>query len=201
MRRCLLELPDFICLILVYFAVLLPRWRGDRKGLLFRTAFYVYLCFVLHFTLLPLLLPTRVPSLHINWIPFRDVMNGYRGAQKQIVLNFIMTVPFGVFLPLIYRKRFFSTAGLTLALSLGIEFLQLFSGDSRIADITDVLTNTLGGMAGYLLFLPLSKAALSGEKPAPADKTAPKAVPKREKAVWAIFLCQILVKSFLAAIF
>lgn len=201
MRRCLLVLPDFICLILVYFAVLLPRGRGSRKGLLFRTAFYVYLCFVLYFTLLPFLLPTQVPALHINWIPFRDVMNGYGGAQKQILLNFIMTVPFGVFLPLIYRKRFFSTAGLTLAFSLGIELLQLFSGDFRIADVTDVVTNTLGGMAGYLLCLPFRKTALSGEKPAPAEKTVPRTVSKREKAVWAIFLCQILVKSFLAAIF
>lgn len=203
MKEYLLELPDFICLALVYFSVLLPRWRGSRKGLLFRTVFYVYLCLVLHFTLMPFLfsIPGQMAARRVCLMPFRDLQMGYGGARKQILLNAVMMVPFGVFLPLIYRKKFLSTVGLTMAFSLTIEILQFFSGDYRISDVTDVITNTAGGAAGYLLFLPFRKASFSGGNPPSAEKSAPHAVPKREKAVWAIFLCQILVKSFLAAYF
>jgi glycopeptide antibiotics resistance protein len=201
MRGYLMELPDFLCLALVYFAVLLPRWRGSRKSLLFRTVFYVYLCFVLHFTLMPFLisLPGRITASRINLIPFLDLLRGYGGAEKQILLNFIMMVPFGALLPLIYRKKFFGTAGLTLTFSLLIEILQFFSGGLRISDVTDVITNTAGGMAGYLLFLPFRKASLPCGGTPSAEKSVPRALPKREKAVLAVFLLQIFVKSFLAA--
>ena len=42
---------------------------------------------------------------------------------------------------------------LTLALSLSIELLQPLLNGARRSDITDVITNTLGGLLGYLLFL------------------------------------------------
>lgn len=202
MRTWLLELPDLVCLALVYFAVLLPRWRCSGKGLLFKTVFYLYLCLVLHFTLMPFLFfaPGRAAFSHINLIPFRDFLMGHGGARKEFLLNVLMTVPFGVFLPLIYGKSFSRTVGWALVFSLAIEILQLFSGNYRIADVTDVISNTVGGAAGFTLFLPFRRAALSGTA-ARAGSTGPRGASKREKAVWAAFLLQILVKSFLAAYF
>lgn len=41
-------------------------------------------------------------------------------------------------------------------LSLGIEFLQPLLTTHRTADITDLIANTIGGLAGYLLFLPFA---------------------------------------------
>ena len=41
-------------------------------------------------------------------------------------------------------------------LSLGIELLQPLLTTHRTADITDLIANTVGGLAGYLLFLPFA---------------------------------------------
>lgn len=199
MKEYLMNIPDFICLALVYFAVLLPRWRGSRKGLLLRTVFYVYLCFVLYFTLMPFLLgmPGRMASARVNLIPFLDFLMGHGEAQKELLLNIVMTVPFGVFLPLIYGKNFLRTVGWTLALSVAIEILQFFSGDYRISDVTDVISNTIGGATGYLLFRPFRKALCEDARP--AEEIAPRGIPKRDKWTWTVFALQILAKSFLVA--
>ena len=37
--------------------------------------------------------------------------------------------------------------------SLGIELLQPLINGSRSADITDLITNTIGGMGGYVLYI------------------------------------------------
>ena len=98
-------------------------------------------------------------------MPFRDLHHGYGDAERQIALNIIMTVPFGLLLPLSRRcagKRcgFFRCLLLTAAMSLGIELVQPLLNGARSSDITDLITNTLGGLLGYGLYLvtrPLTK--------------------------------------------
>ncbi len=64
-----------------------------------------------------------------------------------------MTIPFGFFLPLVGKKmNLIKTVLITTAFSISIEFLQLFSIAYRATDITDVITNTLGGLIGYCLY-------------------------------------------------
>lgn len=41
---------------------------------------------------------------------------------------------------------------MTLALSLSIELLQPLINSARSADITDVITNTAGGLIGYIFY-------------------------------------------------
>lgn len=45
-------------------------------------------------------------------------------------------------------------------LSLCIELLQPLLTTNRTSDITDVIANTAGGLAGYLLFLPVGRPLL-----------------------------------------
>lgn len=46
-----------------------------------------------------------------------------------------------------------------MALSLSIELLQPFLNGARSADITDVITNTAGGLLGYGLLFGMGTAA------------------------------------------
>ena len=82
----------------------------------------------------------------INWIPFHDFSSS---NKLGMVLNIVMFIPFGAFLP-IYFKKFRKlvpaiTAGFLM--SLAIESLQLFT--FRATDVDDLIMNTIGAAVGY----------------------------------------------------
>lgn len=166
---------DLLVLALLYFVVLRRCWSArGRKSLAVHTLLYFYLVGVLYVTLMPILtaLPDclRHPYRPMHLLPFRDLYHGYGDAERQLLLNVLMTVPFGFLVPL--RRRcvgkkcsFFRCLLLTSALSLSIELLQPLLSMSRRSDITDVITNTVGGLIGYGLYLltrPLTKRLTDG---------------------------------------
>ena len=129
---------------------------------------YIYLSFVLYFTLMPIIsaLPFILdhPYVPMNMTPFIDVTHGRGDFVRQIALNIIMTVPFGFLLPLTdHERRSYPSSArsillgllrvlfLTFLLSFTIETLQPLLHSFRSADITDLITNVLGGLLGYLL--------------------------------------------------
>jgi glycopeptide antibiotics resistance protein len=65
----------------------------------------------------------------------------------------LLFIPFGFFLPLLWEqyRPLWKTVSCGFLLSLAIELSQLFN--HRISDIDDLLTNTLGAFAGWLLWL------------------------------------------------
>lgn len=157
MKYTLKYLMDFIALTLLYGAVLLPRWRRrGRRALLVRTLLYLYLSAVLYFTLMPVLasLPFVLnhPYQPMNLVPFIDVTLGRGDFSRQVLLNILMTVPFGFLFPLTQGRR--AALGRTVLacffLSLGIELLQPFF--DRSSDITDLITNVTGGLLGYVFY-------------------------------------------------
>ena len=93
----------------------------------------------------------------MNMEPFEDAINGRGDFARQIVLNVIMTVPFGFLYPLC-RCAAGKKCGLLrcvlmiAALSLSIELLQPLINGARNSDITDVITNTAGGLIGYVTY-------------------------------------------------
>ncbi len=155
---------DFATLALLYFLVFYPRWRRrNHATLLINTLFYIYLSFVLFFTLMPIL--TSLPFIFnhpytpMNLTPFIDVSAGYGDYQRQIILNIIMTIPFGFLFPLTQRHPSFAKTILyTFLLSLSIELIQPLLSSFRFSDITDIITNVFGGIIGYLCYLPLRPA-------------------------------------------
>lgn len=62
-----------------------------------------------------------------------------------------MMIPFGFMYP-IKGRSFFKIVFMTFLFSLTIELLQPFVS-SRTSDITDLLTNALGGIIGYIFYL------------------------------------------------
>lgn len=82
------------------------------------------------------------PYTPMNMVPFVDVLSGRGDFLRQIVLNIIMTVPFGFLYPLSQGQKsgFFKTIFCCFLLSLGIELLQPLISGSRSSDITDLIT-------------------------------------------------------------
>lgn len=91
----------------------------------------------------------------VNLEPFKT-MGIYQTLGKQILGNFVMLLPLGIYLPLIYKRlrkayNFFVVLLICFIVSVGIELLQLATS-YRSTDVDDVILNTLGGGAGFLLY-------------------------------------------------
>lgn len=160
MKYTIKYLIDFIALVLLYAFVFLKKWKTKGKDtLLLNTLMYIYLSFVLYFTLMPIIvsLPFILnhPYKFMNMVPFVDVITGRGDFIRQILLNVIMMVPFGFLFPMTqnppvgFRKTIFSC----FLISLSIELLQPLISGSRSSDITDLITNIIGGMVGYVLYI------------------------------------------------
>ncbi len=153
-------LIDFIAIVLLYAFVFLRKWKSKgRDILLINTLMYVYLSFMLYFTLMPVItsLPFILnhPYSPMNMVPFVDVLTGRGDFIRQVLLNVIMMVPFGFLFPLTRNPAagFGRTVFSCFLVSLGIELLQPLINGFRSADITDLITNAIGGMGGYVLYI------------------------------------------------
>ena len=154
------EIIDFIVLIVIYIFIFYKKWKSQGKDvLLVNTTMYIYLSFVLYFTLMPII--TSLPFIFnhpydsMNLVPFIDVLNGRGDFVRQVGLNVIMTIPFGFLMPLVKKEnaRLLKVVFYTFLLSLGIELLQPLINGFRSADITDLITNVVGGSIGYVMYL------------------------------------------------
>ena len=152
------DLIDFGVLGILYIFIFFKKWKAKGKDILFiNTTMYVYLSFVLYFTLMPII--TSIPFIFnhpykpMNLIPFIDVLSSRGDFIRQVGLNVIMTIPFGFLFPLTKKEnqKFLKTVLYCFLLSLIIEILQPFF--SRSSDITDLITNVTGGIIGYIFYL------------------------------------------------
>lgn len=130
----------------------IPRIRTTILCLLF----YYYLCIMLtHVVGIPTLgeyerlsrLGESFFNPNINLIPLHE------GFSLGFILNILLFIPLGFLCPLLSRRfqRIKNTLFLGFGLSFTIEILQLFTL-YRATDIDDLITNTLGALAGYLCF-------------------------------------------------
>lgn len=142
--------------------------RKSLVYLLFFTIFYVYLFKVLDYTLLQfqslillkyfmldLILNGQTDGKGMNLIPLITLT---LGDVKTSVLNILLLIPFGFGLPFITNLRMKKIVVIGALFSIVIEFLQLITGfmaklTFRIADINDVIFNTVGVAIGYILFV------------------------------------------------
>ena len=154
--------PDLIVLLGLYL-LLLGRWKKQgRRRMLVYTVFSVYMLGVLWVTILPVLSMLGIHHAYapMNLEPFRDLRLGYGNAERQVFLNVLMTVPFGILWPVVRRGKagVFRTVGAAFLLSLCIELVQPLLPTARMSDITDLICNTAGGLIGYGLYRPWKKA-------------------------------------------
>ncbi len=150
--------------IVIYLAF---KKKMSSVYLLFFTIFYVYLYFVLDYTLFQfqslvferyfisgLMLNGVKAGKGLNLIPLATLT--LKDARTSL-LNILMMMPFGFGLPFVTKLRFKKVVIIGAAFSIAIEFLQFITGfvgkmTFRIADINDVIFNTIGVIIGYVLF-------------------------------------------------
>lgn len=99
----------------------------------------------------------------VNFVPFKTIRSylkhssGMDHSMVNILGNILMFVPWGLGLPLLWRKfqSVFKLTFASLTFPIFIEFVQLFIG--RSVDIDDVILNFAGGVLGGLIYLVLRK--------------------------------------------
>lgn len=151
---------DFAVLALIYIFVLFKKWgKSGKRVLIGKTFMYVYLSFVLYFTLMPIVSELPFVFNHeyrpMNLHPFEDIILHHANAKKEVILNVVMTIPFGMLFPVVHNNKkfiFIKTVFATFFLSLFIELVQPLINGFRASDITDVITNTVGGIIGFLIY-------------------------------------------------
>ncbi len=155
---------------LIWICIVIFLWLKNKKSLvylIFFTIFYVYIVKVLDYTLFQfqslILLKYFMPNLILNGQTFGKDINLIPLITltpqdlETSLLNILLLIPFGFGLPLISNFRMKKIVVIGALFSIVIEFLQLITGimakiTFRIADINDVIFNTVGVAIGYILF-------------------------------------------------
>lgn len=90
----------------------------------------------------------------LNLVPFAGIS---RHTIREMIENFIVFIPFGLLLSASFKRvRLWRKLAVIGALSVIVEILQYILAIG-LTDITDVIMNTLGGLAGLLIYRTLSK--------------------------------------------
>ncbi len=144
-----------------YFYVYKKKLNGKKtlklESVLLGGSFFAYIFVVLAATLFR----GRYPDDMGGIMPlFHSYQMAWHSASRvewqNLILNILMFVPLGVFLPLIFKKHprfsgFFSITVIGMSFSIFIETMQgIFN--LGIVEVDDVLNNTLGVMLGYGIF-------------------------------------------------
>lgn len=158
----------FILIWIGIVAFLRLKKKKSVVYLLFFTIFYVYIAKVLDYTLIQfqslVILKHFMPNLMLRGQTAEKTMNLIPLLTltpedlKTSLLNILLMVPFGFGLPFISNLRMKKIVLIGAIFSIVIELLQLITGfmaniSFRVADINDVIFNTVGVAIGYILFV------------------------------------------------
>ena len=169
-------LSSAVLLIPVFFLLDKLRFHNRRKRLWY-TMFALYLAAVYYLVGLPTV-QFLTFDVNLNLIPFVSMVKDW----KNTLLNVLLFVPLGLFLPLLWKKfrRIRSTLLFGLGMTTTIELLQLLT--YRATDINDIIANFVGTFLGYAIFSLMGSGAPGG---------------KRAKDLPIIFLTVAIVMFFL----
>ena len=144
----------FIVPILIFYFLYLKKSKGKQSP------FHICAVFLFYYYLFGILTVTGIGYTStmsfrpkISLIPFFGMISG----PTDTILNIVLFVPLGFFLPLLYKKYYhIKTVVLTgFLFSLSVEIFQMFGWGST--DINDLITNTAGVCVGYWVYYMLSK--------------------------------------------
>jgi len=173
-----------IASVLLFYVWVAAGIRKRRQhsffDVLVQSSFYVYVFSVL--TLTGYFVLFNQVSVHDWWhkmiqrVDTRDGVNltafvfmrARHVLNYEVVGNAIMLFPLGIYLPLLYRNinNLFAVTFTAMLVSVSIELMQLAS-NFRITDIDDVILNTAGASAGFIIYCVLRAFVL---KPLPASQ-------------------------------
>ena len=186
-REAVLFFPVVALIITLPYLIYNYRRRGSvwslRVLIIYSFILYLLCCFFLVIWPLPdrdYVVNLTTPTMQLT--PFTFISEIVRDGQQvagsaievvksvllsqsfyQVAFNLIMFIPFGIYLKYYFDCSFLKTLLLSFALSLLFELTQLsglcflYPRGYRLFDVDDLIINSLGGAAGYLLAMPLGK--------------------------------------------
>jgi len=184
---------------LTFFLIIAVQYRRYGRftwlRLLGAGAVSVYLTTLVAYTLLPLPVSRgKVCAATLQLVPFHfvsDIVSDTAGdgvlgtltntATLQVVFNVLLFIPLGIIVRGFFSRGLRMTVLIGLATSVLIEVTQytgifgLYSCPYRVADVDDVLTNTLGAVIGGLLG-PVVLAWMPRERELRAARATPRPV-------------------------
>lgn len=106
-----------------------------------------------------------MPKRSFNLLPFDGFYRAHRRADKpELILNILIFIPLGLYFAALFRQWTWQRSLLAFFLtSLSFEAIQ-FIGKIGAFDVTDIITNTSGGLIGWMLFTCLRKLTGSSTK-------------------------------------
>ena len=154
-----------ICIICSIFYLRKTKSEFRNLEVLFIVVFFVYLYFAIKITQFPIFQTENMKELlggniyaSINMIPFKSIFN------LTSLYNIILTVPVGLLMPVLKRKKMTMQSILLMIILPGLiieggQFVQLLviGYTLRVIDINDIICNNIGVLAGYTVFLALQK--------------------------------------------
>jgi glycopeptide antibiotics resistance protein len=106
---------------------------------------------------LPFYSPAGDTARVVNLVPLAGSFDGHGGLLwGEIAYNMALFVPLGVYLRTLSRWTLLGQVAATAGLSCGFEVAQ-YSFALGVADVTDVIDNTLGGAVGMAVAAMLAK--------------------------------------------
>ena len=147
-------IPDLILLGVIYYKLIFLNCRNQRSVLFRRTLLFMYLCVILYFTMMPVIaaIPQRFADsgFNYNFVLFVDWQMGRGAFRFETYANVLLFVPYGFLLYLCTDLSFWKAVFVGFLTSFLIEFFQPLVSSLRICDISDLITNTTGTLAGVL---------------------------------------------------
>lgn len=150
----------------------LQSWqRNHARAALAERLAWTYLAGVVLYNVLPLDLTISLVEIFHKWrdgmvvlIPFGDLPHDPATAVYEIVTDALIWTPLALLWRLDGTRSVWRAWGMTLAAATGLEFAQLFVF-SRVSDVTDILTASLGGALGSVVGGRLAKREAHGATP------------------------------------
>lgn len=137
--------------------------KRKRIRILGKICFVLYVGFIIYFLIFSDWYgrtTTGMEEYHYNLVLFKEIQRfweyrdqvGFFAMFTNLFGNVLIFVPFGFFMPMASRYRsFLSTLFWSFGLSLCVESFQLIARVGSF-DVDDLLLNTIGGVAGYIIF-------------------------------------------------
>ncbi len=157
-------LTAIICVVIWAIITYILKFikKKDNMYILFFSLFFAYLCEVINYTQFPIYFSSSMRKQcgqtifnTANYIPLL-----YLNSKniRTSVLNIVLTIPFGFFIPFFKKIRMKSIILYSLLIGVSIELLQLIIAlivgfTFRYLDINDVIFNFIGSLIGYLIYI------------------------------------------------
>lgn len=156
-------IPAFLLFLCYMVLVTVIRKKYHFGQFIILTSFAVYFLCMIHFVFFPIEVNI---GKYANLTPWYKSINFIPVLTIDIptfILNIIMLVPFGMYLPLLSNKyqsvKKVAFMGLSISLSFEVTqvLIRIILGNGRSTDINDLIANTLGTVIGFLIISEISK--------------------------------------------